>query len=577
MGKGFIARAESVWRCLSVLVLAMLGSATVFAAERIDNFRLFDHTGDSHHLYYFSDMQAVVVFVQDASCSTDVKALEALKTTSSKYAEDVSYFGLNATGASRTQVQQAMSAAEIEIPVLMDGAQLVSQNLQVRRAGEALLIDPETWQVLYRGNPGKGLQAALAEVTQNEPVTTATTEVEGCELQFVEVDGSKISYPDTIAPILAENCVSCHRPGGIGPWAMTDHNMVRGFSLMIREVLMTQRMPPWHADPEVGHFNNDRALTRNELQTIVSWIDAGAPRGEGEDPLMAFNSALPAWGDLGEPDLIIDIPSTDVPATGVVEYQYKYVTNPLNRDVWVRASQILPGDRAVLHHVITRFGELETSGPRQGRLKRRGGGGLGGYVPGRVARALPDGTGTFLPAGATIEFQMHYTTSGRASTDHSKIGIYFHEAKPDHAIRSMILANGGIRIPPHAKAHAESAVREFDKDALMYNLLPHAHYRGKASRFVAQYPDGSEEVLLNVPNYDFNWQTTYELAEPKFIPAGTKVVYTNWWDNSAQNPANPDPTREVRWGRQSWDEMIFGAITYREISSEEALEVAGSD
>lgn len=285
---------------------------------------------------------------------------------------------------------------------------------------------------------------------------------------------------------------------------------------------------------------------------------------------MAENAtSQPVWGALGEPDLIVDIPPTEVPATGIVDYQYLQVENPLDRDVWVRASQIVPGDRTVLHHVITTFGEVMTEGPRKGRMKRVGGGGLAGYVPGRVARPLPQDTGTFLPANATIQFQMHYTTSGLAATDHSRIGIYFHDEEPEHTIKRMILANPMLKIPPHAKAHSETTERVFNKDVVVYDLLPHSHFRGKAAKFVAQYPDGSEELLLSVPNYDFNWQTTYQLEQPKVMPAGTKIVFTKWWDNSAQNPANPDPTREVPWGQQSWDEMIFGAIGYRELTEAE--------
>ena len=336
-------------------------------------------------------------------------------------------------------------------------------------------------------------------------------------------------------------------------------------------------MPPWHADPTVGHWANDRSLSGEQLQTLVSWIDAGSPRGDGVDPLPQYASVQPKWGALGEPDLIINIPPTDVPATGVVDYQYKYVENPLDRDVWVRASQIVPGERAVLHHVITRFGERVMEGPRKGRISNRAiGGGLAGYVPGAEARPLPAGTGTLLPKGATIEFQMHYTTSGKAATDHSQIGIYFHDKPPEHKINAMILANGRIKIPPHASNHAEQAIREFKTDVLVYSILPHSHYRGKAARFVAQYPDGSEELLLNVPNYDFNWQTTYLLEEPKFMPAGTKIVYTNWWDNSAQNPANPDPAKTVTWGQQSFEEMIFGAVSYREVQAEERPSIAGA-
>ena len=560
------------------VVLVATQSWALSPTDQVSNFRLFDHMGGSHQLHYFSDMDAVVLMVQDGTCSAAAQPMDQLKAAQAQRGDAVQYFLLNATGQSRSEVQQSAAAGGLDMPVLMDDAQLVSRGLGVSKAGEVLVVDPKTWRLAYRGDAGEGLTNALDDLQAGREVQVNQVAASGCDLTFVETDGSQISYANTVAPILAENCVSCHRAGGIGPWAMTDHNMVRGFSLMIREVLMTQRMPPWHADPEVGHWSNERALTRNELQTLVHWIDAGAPRGEGADPLTQFASTLPAWGSLGEPDLIVDIPPTQVPTTGTVEYQYKHVKNPLERDVWVRASQILPGDREVLHHVISLFGTLETEGPRKGRLSRKGqSGGLAGYVPGAEARNLPEGTGTLLPAGATMEFQMHYTTTGKASTDHSKIGIYFHDEKPQHQIKSMILANGKIRIPANSKAHSEQAVRVFDKDALMYSLLPHSHYRGKAAKFVAQYPDGTEETLLNVPNYDFNWQTSYQLAEPKFMPAGTKIVFTKWWDNSAQNPANPNPNREVRWGRQSWDEMIFGAISYREVDAQEGDQVAGSE
>jgi peroxiredoxin len=552
-------------------------------SERVDNFRLMDHTGGSHHLYYFSDMDAVVLMVQDNACSAVTAALPKYKALQEEFADkNVHFMMINSTrGDSRSSIAAAASATGIDVPVLLDEAQLVGQALGVESAGEAFVVDPKTWKLAYRGAVGADLGEALGDLLDGRPVARAQTEVDGCAVDFPSKDGhGEISYAKEVAPILQKNCVSCHRAGGIGPWAMNDYNLVLGFSPMIKEVLMTQRMPPWHADPTVGHWANDRALSDGDRRTLVNWINAGAPRGEGADPLAENVTSQPVWGDLGEPDLIIDIPPTDVPATGVVDYQYQHVKNPLDRDVWVRASQIVPGDRTVLHHVITRFGEVETEGPRAGRLKRRGGGGLAGYVPGRVARPLPGDTGTLLPAGATIQFQMHYTTSGVATTDHSRIGVYFHDEEPEHRIRSMILANPFIRIPPHAKAHPEKTERVFEKDSLVFSLLPHSHFRGKAAKFVAQYPDGSEEVLLSVPNYDFNWQTTYLLEEPKFMPAGTKIVYTQWWDNSSQNPANPDPTREVPWGQQSWDEMIFGAISYRELTEEEAAagrQVAGSE
>lgn len=562
-------------RSLSLIACLFSASASALAPnEHVGNFRLFDQLGGSHQLHYFSDKKAVVLLVQDLSCEASAETDQSVSALTKAYGESVEFFVIDPTADRATIV-----ASNGESRVLVDDAQLVGRTMNLGRAGEVLIVNPENWTLAYRGDANDGLRSALAAVVTGEPVVQRRTHASGCDIVYAPTNGLEISYSDTIAPILADNCVTCHRPGGIGPWAMTDYNMVRGFSLMMREVLLTKRMPPWHADPTIGHWSNDRSIEREALQTLVSWIDAGSPRGEGADPLSQYAFQKPTWGTLGEPDLILDIPPTDIPATGVVDYQYKYVTNPLDRDVWVRASQIVPGDRTVLHHVITRFGEQATEGPRAGRLKRRSsiGGGLAGYVPGAEARDLPEGTGTLLPVGATIEFQMHYTTSGAATTDHSRIGIYFHDAEPQHKINAMILANGRIKIPANTQNHSEQASGKFDQDVLVYSILPHSHFRGKAAKFVASYPDGSHEELLNVPNYDFNWQTTYLLEEPKFMPAGTEIVYTNWWDNSAQNPANPNPNREVRWGQQSFDEMIFGAIRYREIDASEGASLAGSE
>jgi len=563
---------------MSALLLALPATA-LDIGDRVGNFRLMDHNGSSHHLYYFSDKQAVVLLSQDNRCATSATAAQQMSSLADKYDGNVQFFMINSSlYDNRQSIRAAAAKLDVDTPILLDEAQLVGRTLQLSRAGEALVINPQGWKLTYRGDTGTTLDETLAALTQGKTAQPGSGQVAGCPIDYPDFDGTQVSYADTIAPILADNCVNCHREGGIGPWAMTDYNMIRGFAPMIREVLLTKRMPPWHADPEVGHWSNDRSMSTEELQAVISWIDAGSPRGTGLDPLQDALTANAAWGELGEPDLIIDIPPTDVPATGVVDYKYKYVKNPLDRDVWVRASQIRPGDRAVLHHVITRYGRIETEGRRKGRISRTGPtGGLAGYVPGAEARPLPTGTGSFLPADATIEFQMHYTTAGKATTDHSQIGIYFHEEPPEHQIRSMILANPRLKIPPHAKAHAETAMREFKKDAIIYSILPHAHYRGKAARLEAIYPDGSTETLLNVPNYDFNWQTSYLLQTPKFMPAGTRIVYTNWWDNSAQNPANPDPTREVPWGRQSWDEMIFGAISYRDAEEADGEHLAGSE
>ncbi|MCP5180198.1 MAG: redoxin domain-containing protein [Pseudomonadales bacterium] len=571
-------------QCFNALALSLLlGSTPVLALQTgdlVENFRLVDHSGASHELYRYRDAKAIAFLVQGNGCPIVRNEMPAFKALRDRYAaQGVQFFLLNSNlQDTRESVRREAEEYVYDMPVLMDDNQLIGEALGLTRTGEVFVVNPANWSVAYHGAVDDRLDyekqkavasrhflaEALDDLLAAQPVRTASSPAKGCLINFPEVAAraqhATISYSDTIAPILQKNCVTCHREGGIGPWAMTSYDMVRGFAPMIREVIRTQRMPPWHADPAYGHFVNDRSLQDAEIRQIVHWVEAGAPRGDGADPLANDDRVWPEWS-LGKPDVIIDLPPQEIGATGTIEYQYPVIPNPIGRDVWVRAAEILPGDRKALHHVITNFA---VPGP-DGKFNRRNGGVLGGYVPGGKADVFPTDTGTFLPANAVLRPQMHYTTYGKASVDHSRLGLYFHENKPAHPLKTAILMNNRISIPANTREYWDSAERTIDRDILVYTLLPHAHYRGKASEFVAYYPDGSREVLLSVPNYDFNWQTTYELETPKRLPAGTRIVHRTAWDNSATNPANPDHDRVVPWGEQSWDEMLFGAITYRDL------------
>jgi hypothetical protein len=319
-------------------------------------------------------------------------------------------------------------------------------------------------------------------------------------------------------------------------------------------------MPPWHADPHIGAFAGDRSLSVEQARTLVHWVEAGAQRGGGPDPLTDAPPAPSEW-TLGTPDVVVEVPAFEVPAAGVVDYQYLRADNPLDRDVWLRAVEILPGDRTVVHHVLA---GLDDPGNGSERAIRGQIGELGGYAPGLNAVPYPKGTGILLRKEASFRFQMHYTPTGRAATDVTRIGLYFAQQPPAHRLRMAMFYDTSLSIPPHAKAHTESVEHVFERDVVVYSLMPHAHLRGKAARFTAHYPDGRQEVLLSVPKYDFSWQTIYALREPKPVPAGTRVVLDMTWDNSAQNPANPDPAQQVGWGDQTWDEMNVGWIRYRD-------------
>ncbi|MBX9964013.1 MAG: redoxin family protein [Burkholderiales bacterium] len=565
----------------SSLLIANICSldATYAAApgDRVDNFRLLDQNGVSHELRYLSDAKAVVLMVQGNGCPIVRQALPALRELRDSYRDrGVEFLLINSNlQDDRTAIVTEAKEFGFDIPVLKDEAQLVGEALGVERTAEVFVIDPKTWQLTYRGAlddrldyekqkpvPTKRYLAdALDAMLAGQPVATTRTQTAGCLVNFPERGRTSahaaISYSETIAPLLQKNCVACHRNGGVAPWAMTSYDMVRGFAPMIREVLRTKRMPPWHADPQYGHFVGDRSLSTTELQTLVHWIEAGAPRGAGPDPLTS-QTPVPSEWTLGTPDLVVEVPAFDVPATGVVNYRYPSLPNPVGRDVWVRGVEVLPGDRSVVHHVLTGIDDAQSQEVRVGQLAA-----FGGYSPGKNTFFYPDDTGVLLRKNAQLQFQMHYTPNGKSIRDVTRVGYYFADKPPQHPLRLTFLYKGNLSIPPHAKAHTETVEYVYDRPVMVYTLMPHAHLRGKASRFTAVYPDGRQEVLLNVPKYDFNWQTVYIFEEPKVFPAGTRIVFDMTWDNSAQNPANPDPDKTVRWGDQTWEEMNAGWIRFR--------------
>lgn len=535
--------------CLSSQAIASL------PGDPVDNFRLTDHTGKSHELYYLSDMKAVVLLAYGSRCDVageSAKQIDNLRATHPAVAFLMIDSNLE---DGRDAIAKAATDANIATPILVDDAQIIGESLGLTRNGEALVLNPSGWKIAWRG-AASGVSDAIDAVVAGQPVKAANADVAGCAIAMPEraqrSAHAQISYEKEIAPMLMDKCVACHREGGIGPWHMSSYQMIRGFAPMIREVVRTQRMPPWHADPHYQRFSNDRGLSTEQVKTLVHWIEAGAPRGEGADPLLSQRKDWPQWA-LGEPDLVIETPPFTTPATGVIPYQNVTVKNPLDEDRWVRAIDYLPGQREVLHHVIASAG-------MNGRM---GAVSLNNYVPGAEPLQLPKDNGILLKAGATFHFQMHYTPNGKELTDVTKFGLYFMEDAPKHHFRSLIMANPRLTIPANTKEHTVVATQTFKQDSVIYTVHPHSHFRGKSAKFVAQYPDGREEVLLNVPAYDFNWQATYDLVEPLTVPAGTKVVYTTVFDNSTQNKANPDPNRTVTWGEQTWDEMVFGVIRYR--------------
>jgi peroxiredoxin len=543
--------------------------------ERVDNFRLVDAAGRSHELYRMKDAPAIVLVTHKSGASEIKKTAAQIEALKAAYAgKGVEFFLLNSNvGETREAALADAKAHGLSMPVLMDDHQFIGEQLGVERVGEVFVIEPKSWKIAYRGvvaegkSPAKAHAAkALDAVLAGKPAPVAVTQVKGTKIAFpnrtpqARAAHQEISYADTIAPILEAKCVACHQEGGIAPFAMDSYQKVKGFAPMIREAVRTDRMPPWDADPHVGKFKDDKSLTRQEAQTLVHWVEAGAPRGEGPDPLAATKHVAPDW-PLGTPDMIIDIPAYTVPATGVVDYQYPTIPNPLTEGKWLKASTAKVSARQAVHHILS--GHIPEG--QKGTGMADWGGSVGGYTVGMESIVNPKGIGSFIPAGGKIGYQMHYTPFGKEVVSAEKIGLYFYKdgEKPELIMREQPLVDQFITIPPNDGNHKEVAYFNFPKDAILHTAVVHAHYRGTYSNLKIRYPDGKEKMLINVPFYDFNWQRMYEFEQPVEVPAGSKLIATYIYDNSKRNPANPDPSQTITWGDQSFEEMFYTSLRYR--------------
>lgn len=567
------------------LIAAFVGfmSATVLAApipassnEPVGDFALLDHNGKFHQLSYYGDQKAVVLVTQSLASSQASQQAKTLTELSAKYAKQgVVFFMLNSQPQdSRAAVATQAKGLDHGFPVLLDESQLVAESLSLSHLGEVLVVDPNAMQVLFRGALDSAGQQALDSLLAAPKVSntasntaTLTTKLSGEKLTFaaqVQHQATPPSYSKDIAPILESNCVSCHHDGGIGPWSMSNHAMVRGWAPMMREVVMTRRMPPGQIDNHVGRPISEVAgLSIVEQQQLVHWIDAGAPMDDStQDPLAALTFENPKF-TMGEPDMVLKVPAQKIPASGIIDYRYVPVELNLDRDVWVQAMEFVPGDQQVLHHVIAYLSSPADKTARGRATGSARGDSVGGFAPGRPGERFRDNSGRLITKGSNLLLQMHYTTSGKETVDATEIGLFLHDKPPAYIMAGGVAGQRRFLVPPHAKEHKLAGEQVIERDAYLYSMQPHMHYRGKYMSYSALYPDGSSELLLSVPKYDFNWQFNYELKEPVFLPAGTKLVANGAMDNSDRNTGNPDPSKPVHFGLQTKHEMFFGFITLR--------------
>lgn len=555
----------------------LVGKADSLIGKKVESFSAKDFRGRSHSLSEYSDSRVVVLAFLGTECPLAKLYGPRLASISKKYADKgVTILGVNSNRHdSITEISAYARIHEIDFPILKDLDNRIADQVGATRTPEIVVLD-QNGTVRYHGRVddqyGVGyirdesqksfVTNAIDDLLASRDVGTPSTEVVGCfigKMRKPDPDSS-VTFSNQIARILNRNCVECHREGEIAPFSLTSYDEVVGWGDTMLEVIQDGRMPPWHADPKHGDFVNARVMTAEEKSQIRQWVDAGCPEGDRsqlpEQPTYTNGWQLPR-----EPDLVVNMRDEpfDVPAEGTVRYQYFQVDPGFKEDQWVKSAELQPGNRTVVHHILV---FVVPPGGRSKEMKETTGEFLAAYVPGHRAPHYPKGMAKLIPAGSKLAFQLHYTPIGTPQKDNSRLGLTF--AKEDETIEQVVVTqqasnHRGLVIPPNAdnfQVEAKSQTAPIEVEILAF--MPHMHLRGKSFSYAAHYPDGRKETLLDVPNYDFNWQTAYRVAKPISLPKGAYLQCVAHFDNSENNLSNPDPTQTVRWGDQTWNEMMIG-------------------
>ncbi|QDT37121.1 redoxin domain-containing protein [Stratiformator vulcanicus] len=585
---------------LKLLAAFALLSATVSSAaaaeptqvgQKCADFSLIDHRGKTHTLNEHAEAKVIVLAFLGAECPLAKLYSVRLQSLSERFADDgVVVLGINSNSQdSLAELAAFVTRHEISFPVLKDAGNRIADRLKATRTPEVFVLDQDR-VVRYWGRIddqyGIGyirdsvakpyVEWAVTDLLAGKSPRVASVEPVGCHIGRVQTESgdTTVTYFKHVAPILHEHCVGCHRQGEIAPFALTDPDEVRPWAPMIAEVVSEGRMPPWHATAPSGEvsdsdgsklefhegvtYKNDRRMTNSEINQLIDWAAAAAPLGEPQ-PLEELPPRKTEWALPRKPDFVAQMRSEPftVPAEGTVRYQYFRVDPKFTEDKWIRAAEALPGDREVVHHIL-----VIVRPPAKSDSPAAGGGKfLVGYVPGLEPMILRDNRAKFVPAGSQLIFQMHYTPVGETRSDMSKVGFVF--AEPDdvqYVVETRSAAHRRIKIAPNESKQYFTATSTIPyENAELMGMMPHMHLRGEAFRYRLIDPkSGVDQVLLDVPAYDFNWQTGYRLKSPIPLEKGQQIFCEAWYDNTKRNLANPDPDATVTWGDQTWDEMLIG-------------------
>ncbi len=558
--------------------LAGLGAAKLDAA-RLDAVELRDYQGKVWSLEEFSDKPILAIVYLGTECPLAKLYSLRIQQLADEYRErNVAFLAVDANLQDSLEEMSAFARRQnLEMPFVKDVGQKLARQLGVTRTPEVVVIDSNR-EVQYRGRiddqygigyakktpEHQELRAAINALLEGQPVPTPEVPAAGCLIGWskpplvADVADPSITYCNQISRIFNEHCVRCHRAGQIGPFPLTDYESASGWGDMIVEVITEKRMPPWHASPEHGEFVNDCSLEDSDIQLITEWVKQGAPLGDRQQ-LPDPPTFIEEWQLPQKPDLVI--PVTEKPykvrATGDVRYQYFVFDPKFSEDRWVSAVEIRPSNYSVVHHILCFIRPKGTDDLGAGKGIDHF---LAGYVPGMLPQSLPSGYAKRIPANSELVFQVHYTPIGSPQVDQSQLGLTFADPTAiTHEVQTWSAVNTKIKIPAGAADHPEQA---WNRQPLgeweIINFMPHMHLRGKSFRYEAVFPDGSREILLDIPKFDFNWQTAYVLKQPRITSKRMRIFCSATFDNSTGNLSNPNPDSVVTWGDQTWEEMLIG-------------------
>ena len=540
--------------------------------DAVEAFTFTDIRYSPRSLGDFGDRKAYVFYFTCSGCPLAQRYLPKVQELAAAYTpRSVQFVAVNcASDESVMDIAREALETRAGFPFVKDFSGASARALGATRTPEVVVLDAEQ-RLRYRGRvddqfrlgggkPAAGradLQEALEDVLAGREVRVKETPVDGCAITFPgPVASTRYTYAKDVAPILNKHCVECHRPGTAAPFVLTSYEKAAAKASSIAEVVETGQMPPWYAHPAYGKFSNHRGLKAEEKSVIIEWARGGKPSGDLTQAPAPPVFSESRWAN-GEPDLLITALTEErIPATGYIPYRYVLLPHIFLHDTWVQGIEIMPENPRVVHHANLAYTTIRGGFDEANNF-------LTGRVPGGIPVNLDGGTAMMIPAGAVLIFQIHYVTTGKEETDRISVGLRYAREPVRKRVRYKIIDNGGFRIPPGDAAHRVSATRQLECDATGIGLFTHMHLRGKDSTFIAHYPDGKSETLLMMPNYSFDWQLGYvwEKGAQRF-PRGTKVECLSHFDNSAFNPFNPDATVEVKYGAQTYDEMMQGFFFY---------------